>query len=170
MASRLKDHYDVLYKGKQGRVAHEYILDLRSLRQHTELTEVDVAKRLMDYGFHAPTMSWPVLGTVMIEPTESENQAEMDRFVDAMISIHGEIQEVLDGSVAAEDSVLSSAPHTAALIMSDAWDRKYSREKAAFPMPWSNENKFWPTVRRVNDAHGDRNLVCSCLPLEAYSE
>lgn len=170
MASSLKGHYDVLYKGTNGRVAHEYILDLRALRQHTELTEVDVAKRLMDYGFHAPTMSWPVLGTVMIEPTESENKAELDRFIDAMISIHGDIQQVLNGEVNAADSVLSNAPHTAAMIMSDAWDKAYSREKAAFPLSWSGDNKFWPTVRRVNDAHGDRNLVCSCLPLEAYQD
>lgn len=170
MASSLKEHYDVLYKGTNGRVAHEYILDLRALRQHTELTEVDVAKRLMDYGFHAPTMSWPVLGTVMIEPTESENKAELDRFIDAMISIHGDIQLVLNGEVNASDSVLSNAPHTAAMIMSDAWDKNYTREQAAFPLSWSGENKFWPTVRRVNDAHGDRNLVCSCLPLEAYQD
>jgi glycine dehydrogenase len=170
MAEKLKGHYEVLYKGSHGRVAHEYILDLRALRQHTELTEVDVAKRLMDYGFHAPTMSWPVLGTVMVEPTESENQAELDRFVEAMISIRGEIQEVMDGRVDAAQSVLSNAPHTAALVMSDNWDKGYSREKAAFPASWSHENKFWPTVRRVNDAHGDRNLVCSCLPLEAYQD
>jgi glycine dehydrogenase len=170
MATRLKGHFDVLYKGSHGRVAHEYILDLRSLRQHTALTEVDVAKRLMDYGFHAPTMSWPVLGTVMVEPTESENKAELDRFVEAMIAIRGEMQEVISGSVKPEDSVLSNAPHTAALVISDSWDKPYSREKAAFPAPWSHENKFWPTVRRVNDAYGDRNLVCSCLPIEAYQD
>lgn len=170
MATRLKGHYDVLYTGSRGRVAHEYILDLRGLRQHTELTEVDVAKRLMDYGFHAPTMSWPVLGTVMVEPTESENKGELDRFVEAMISIRVEMQEVISGSVKAEDSVLANAPHTAALVISDKWDKLYSREKAAFPASWSHDNKFWPTVRRVNDAHGDRNLVCSCLPLEAYQD
>ena len=115
-------------------------------------------------------MSWPVLGTVMVEPTESENKGELDRFVEAMISIRAEMQEVISGSVKAEDSVLANAPHTAALVISDQWDKHYSREKAAFPASWSHDNKFWPTVRRVNDAHGDRNLVCSCLPIEAYQD
>ena len=168
MAQRLKEHYDVLYTGKNDRVAHEYILDLRSLRQHTTLTEVDVAKRLMDYGFHAPTMSWPVVGTVMVEPTESENKAELDRFVEAMTSIRAEIQEVELGLVEGKDSVLANAPHTAALVTADEWEQAYSREKAAWPASWSRTHKFWPSVRRVNDAQGDRNLVCSCLPLEAY--
>lgn len=168
MAKRLSNHYDVLYTGKSGRVAHEYILDLRSLRQNTELTEVDVAKRLMDYGFHAPTMSWPVVGTVMVEPTESENKAELDRFVEAMTSIRAEIQEVELGLVADKESVLANAPHTAAMVTADEWNQAYSREKAAWPASWSHSHKFWPSVRRVNDAQGDRNLVCSCLPLEAY--
>jgi len=168
MAHRLKEHYDVLYKGKNDRVAHEYILDLRSLRQNTTLTEVDVAKRLMDYGFHAPTMSWPVVGTVMVEPTESENKAELDRFVEAMTSIRAEIQEVELGLVEGETSVLANAPHTAAMVTAEAWEQAYSRERAAWPASWSHSHKFWPTVRRVNDAQGDRNLVCSCLPLEAY--
>jgi len=169
MAHRLKGHYDVLYTGRNGFVAHEFILDLRHLRQHTELTEVDVAKRLMDYGFHAPTMSWPVVGTMMVEPTESENKEELDRFCEAMISIRTEIQEVELGVVASKDSVLANAPHTAALVMADVWEKVYSRERAAYPAPWTHEHKFWPTVRRVNDAHGDRHLVCSCLPLEAYA-
>lgn len=168
MAHRLKEHYDVLYKGKNDRVAHEYILDLRGLRQHTTLTEVDVAKRLMDYGFHAPTMSWPVVGTVMVEPTESENKAELDRFVEAMTSIRAEIQEVELGLVDGDASVLANAPHTAAMVTSEEWEQVYSREKAAWPASWSYSHKFWPSVRRVNDAQGDRNLVCSCLPLEAY--
>ena len=168
MANALAEHYDVLYKGTNGRVAHEYILDLRSLRQNTTLTEVDVAKRLMDYGFHAPTMSWPVVGTVMVEPTESENKAELDRFIEAMTSIRAEIQEVELGLVEGKDSVLAKAPHTAAMITADEWEQVYSRSKAAWPASWSRTHKFWPTVRRVNDAQGDRNLVCSCLPLEAY--
>ncbi len=170
MAKQLSEHYNILYTGSNGRVAHEYILDLRSLRHDTVLTEVDVAKRLMDYGFHAPTMSWPVVGTVMVEPTESENKAELDRFVEAMTSIRAEIQEVELGLVDGEKSVLANAPHTAAMVSADEWDQEYSREKAAYPASWSRSNKFWPSVRRVNDAQGDRNLVCSCLPLEAYQD
>ena len=170
MAHQLRKHYDILYTGANGRVAHEYILDLRNLRQNTVLTEVDVAKRLMDYGFHAPTMSWPVVGTVMVEPTESENKAELDRFVDAMTSIRAEIQEVELGLIDGAESVLANAPHTAECVMADDWDKAYSREKAAYPISWSKDNKFWPSVRRVNDAHGDRNLVCSCLPLAAFEE
>lgn len=170
MAKRLSEHYNILYTGKNDRVAHEYILDLRSLRQNTELTEVDVAKRLMDYGFHAPTMSWPVVGTVMVEPTESENKAELDRFVEAMTSIRAEIQEVELGLVEAKESVLANAPHTAAMVTANDWTQVYPREKAAWPASWSHSHKFWPTVRRVNDAQGDRNLVCSCLPLEAYQD
>lgn len=170
MAHRLKEHYNILYTGASGRVAHEYILDLRSLRQNTTLTEVDVAKRLMDYGFHAPTMSWPVVGTVMVEPTESENKAELDRFIEAMTSIRAEIQEVELGLVDGETSALANAPHTADMVTAENWEQAYSREKAAWPASWSRSNKFWPSVRRVNDAQGDRNLVCSCLPLEAFQE
>jgi len=170
MANRLGEHYEILYKGSNGRVAHEYILDLRSLRQNTVLTEVDVAKRLMDYGFHAPTMSWPVVGTVMVEPTESENKAELDRFIEAMTLIRGEIQEVELGLVEGKQSVLANAPHTPGMVTSDDWNQAYSREKAAFPASWSHESKFWPSVRRVNDAQGDRQLICSCLPLEAFAE
>ncbi len=170
MASRLHGMFETLYTGESGRVAHEFILDLRELRQESSLTEVDVAKRLMDYGFHAPTMSWPVLGTMMVEPTESESRSELDRFCEAMIAIHGEIREVLDGTVPPEDNVLSNAPHTAAMVSADTWERPYSREKAAYPAAWLRQHKFWPSVRRVNDAHGDRNLVCSCAPLEAYMD
>ncbi|MBO6574791.1 MAG: aminomethyl-transferring glycine dehydrogenase [Rhodothermales bacterium] len=170
MAKRLEGTYDVLYTGPGGRVAHEFILDLRHLRQHTSLTEVDVAKRLMDYGFHAPTMSWPVVGTVMVEPTESEAKAELDRFCEAMISIRSEIQEVELGIADAERNVLSQAPHTAAKVLADEWEMPYPREKAAYPAPWTREHKFWPTVRRVNDAQGDRQLVCTCPPIEAYQD
>jgi len=170
MAERLKDHFDVLFRGEHGRVAHEFILDLRPLRRATGITEEDVAKRLMDYGFHAPTMSWPVPGTVMVEPTESESKGELDRFCDALISIRAEIQQVEMGVADAEDNVLKHAPHTAAVVVSDRWERGYSRERAAFPAPWTREQKFWPSVGRVDNAYGDRNLVCSCPPIEAYEE
>ena len=170
MAKRLESHYDVLFRGRRGRVAHEFILDVRSLRKATGITEEDVAKRLMDYGFHAPTMSWPVPGTIMIEPTESESKAELDRFCDALISIRAEIQQVELGLLDREDNPLRNAPHTAAVVLSDAWSHEYGREQAAFPAPWTREHKFWPTVGRVDNAYGDRNLVCSCPPVEAYAE
>ena len=168
MAKRLSSHYEVLYTGTNGRVAHEFILDLRHLRNETSLTEVDVAKRLMDYGFHAPTMSWPVVGTMMVEPTESESKDELDRFCDAMISIRAEIQEVEVGLISGEDSLLANAPHTTGMLVANEWEQVYTREQAAFPAPWTRDHKFWPVVRRVNDAAGDRNLVCSCQPIEAY--
>ncbi|GMQ80996.1 MAG: aminomethyl-transferring glycine dehydrogenase [Rhodothermia bacterium] len=168
MVKKLSAHYEVLYTGTKGRVAHEFILDLRHLRSETSLTEVDVAKRLMDYGFHAPTMSWPVVGTMMVEPTESESKDELDRFCEAMISIRAEIQEVEVGLVAGKDSLLSNAPHTAGMVTANEWEQVYSREQAAFPAPWTRDHKFWPAVRRVDDAAGDRNLVCSCQPIEAY--
>ncbi len=169
IARRLRAHYDIVYTGKNDRVAHEFILDLRALRRDTKLTEVDVAKRLMDYGYHAPTMSWPVVGTMMIEPTESESKAELDRFIEAMTLIRDEIREVELGLAHAEDNVLHNAPHTAPMVVNDTWDQPYSRSKAAFPAPWLQERKFWPSVRRVDDAHGDRNLVCACPPMEAYA-
>ena len=151
-------------------MAHEFILDLRPFRQTGSATEVDVAKRLMDYGYHAPTMSWPVPGTMMIEPTESESKEELDRFCDAMISIRSEIQEVELGLADKERNVLKNAPHTAGFVLRDDWDEPYGREKAAFPAPWTREHKFWPAVRRVDDAYGDRNLICACPPMEAYAE
>jgi glycine dehydrogenase len=170
MARRLEEHFEVLFRGRNGRVAHEFILDLRPLRKASGISEEDVAKRLMDYGFHAPTMSWPVPGTVMVEPTESEPKAELDRFCDALISIRAEIQQVEMGVADPEDNALKRAPHTAAVVVADDWNRKYSREQAAFPAPWTREHKFWPTVGRVDNAYGDRNLVCACLPMEAYEE
>ncbi len=169
LASRLKPHFDILYRGRQGRVAHEFIVDLRPFRQAAEVSEVDVAKRLMDYGFHAPTMSWPVVGTMMIEPTESESKAELDRFSEAMISIRAEIQEIEIGLMSKEDNPLVNAPHTMSMVVADTWGHEYPRERAAFPAPWCKDHKFWPSVRRVNDAYGDRNLVCACPPLEAYT-
>ena len=168
VASALKDYYDILYTGTEGFVAHEMILDCRKFKTMADITEADIAKRLMDYGFHAPTLSFPVHGTLMMEPTESESKAELDRFIQAMIDIHKDIMEIADGKLKAEESVLRGAPHTADTLLIENWDRIYSREKAAFPLPWVMENKFWPSVSRINDTFGDRNLVCSCEPIESY--
>jgi len=170
MASRLEDHFDVLFRGRRGRVAHEFILDMRPFRKSAGITEEDVAKRLQDYGFHGPTMSWPVIGTIMAEPTESESKVELDRFCDALISIKAEIQQVELGIADREDNALKNAPHTAAVVMADQWDHKYTREQAAYPAPWTRASKFWPTVGRVDNAYGDRNLVCACPPVEEYAE
>ena len=166
MAQRLDPHFPVLYKGKNGRVAHECILDLREWKQRAGIEVEDVAKRLMDYGFHAPTMSWPVPGTLMIEPTESESLEELDRFCDAMIAIHGELVAVEEGRLDKADNPLKNAPHTAECVMADEWPHPYSREVAAFPLPWLRANKFWPSVRRVDNVYGDRNLFCTCGPVE----
>lgn len=165
IATRLKNHYQILYTGKNGRVAHECILDLRGMKI---VSVEDVAKRLIDYGFHAPTMSWPVVGTLMVEPTESESKEELDRFCDAMIKIREEIQSVEEGKVDADRNVLKMAPHTVRVMTETNWDRPYSRETAAYPLPWVQDFKFWPTVGRVNNVHGDKNLICSCAPLESY--
>jgi glycine dehydrogenase len=170
MARRLEDHYQVLFRGRRGRVGHEFILDLRPFRRSAGVTEEDVAKRLQDYGFHSPTMSWPVPGTIMIEPTESESRAELDRFCDALVSIRAEVEQIEMGVADRDDNALKHAPHTAAALLADDWDHAYSREQAAFPAPWTREHKFWPSVRRVDNAYGDRNLVCTCPPLEAYEE
>ena len=168
MAKRLERYYDVLYRGRGGCVAHEFILDLRKLRKSCGITEEDVAKRLMDYGFHAPTMSWPVPGTIMVEPTESEPKDELDRFCDALISIRAEIEQVELGVADPEDNLLRNAPHTAQSVVRDDWGHPYSREQAVFPAPWTREHKYWPPVARVDNAFGDRNLVCACPPVEAY--
>lgn len=168
IARRLDPFYPVLYKGKQGQVAHECILDLRPLRKTAGIEVEDIAKRLMDYGFHAPTVSWPVPGTMMIEPTESESKVELDRFCEAMIAIRAEIQAIEEGKADPQENLLKGAPHTAEAISSDQWQRLYSREQAAYPAPWTREFKFWPAVGRINNAYGDRNLVCACLPMEAY--
>ncbi|MDB2448751.1 aminomethyl-transferring glycine dehydrogenase subunit GcvPB, partial [bacterium] len=169
MAERLKPHYPILYSGRNGRVAHECILDLRPLKAETGISEVDLAKRLMDYGFHAPTMSFPVPGTFMVEPTESENRAELDRFIDAMIAIRGEIERVASGEWPADNNPLVHAPHTQADLIDD-WNRPYSRELGCYPLPWVAEAKFWPAVNRVDDVWGDRNLFCSCPSPDAYLE
>ena len=170
VAQALKDYYPVLYTGNKGLVAHECIIDVRPLSEASGVTVEDVAKRLMDYGYHAPTMSWPVAGTLMIEPTESESKEELDRFCAAMISIHGEIQEVIEGKADSENNVLKHAPHTAEVVTSDQWDRPYSREQAAYPLKTLREHKFWPYVGRIDNVHGDRNLVCSCAGMEEYIE
>ena len=169
IARRLEQYYPVVYKGKAGLVAHECILDLRSLKRSAGIEVDDIAKRLMDYGFHAPTVSWPVAGTIMVEPTESESKEELDRFCDAMIRIRKEIEEIELGKVDRENNVLKNAPHTAEALLTTEWKHSYSREQAAYPAPWTREHKFWPTVGRIDNAFGDRNFVCSCLPMEAYA-
>ncbi|MFC5270685.1 aminomethyl-transferring glycine dehydrogenase [Adhaeribacter terreus] len=166
--ARLEKHYPVLYVGKNGRCAHEMILDCRSFKKFGVEVE-DIAKRLMDYGYHAPTVSFPVAGTLMVEPTESEAKEELDRFCDAMIAIRKEIEEVENGTADQKNNVLKHAPHTAELALAENWDRPYSREKAVYPYEFSRTSKFWPTVSRIDSAYGDRNLICSCTPLEAYA-
>jgi glycine dehydrogenase len=169
IAKRLDPYFPVLFNGKRGLVAHECIVDLRHWKSAGIEVE-DVAKRLMDYGFHAPTVSWPVAGTMMIEPTESEPKQELDRFCDAMISIHGEMNAVARGEIDRENNVLKNAPHTARQIASDKWEHSYSREQAAFPAPWTHEHKFWPAVARIDNVYGDRNLFCSCPPIEQFTD
>jgi len=169
IAKRLDPYFPVLFKGKHGLVAHECILDLRQWK-NVGIEVEDVAKRLMDYGFHAPTISWPVAGTMMVEPTESEPKHELDRFCDAMISIHAEIEAVANGKTDRKNNLLKGAPHTARQIASENWDQPYSREEAAFPAPWTREHKFWPAVARIDNVYGDRNLFCSCPPIEEFTE
>ena len=165
--SKLEKVFDVLYVGKNGRCAHEMIIDMRKFKASAGVEVIDIAKRLMDYGFHAPTVSFPVAGTLMIEPTESEPKGELDRFCDALLTIRKEIEQ---GKAPKDDNVLKHAPHTAAVVMSDEWKRSYSREKAAFPTPWVRARKFWPSIGRINDTYGDRQLVCTCPPMEEYME
>ncbi|MFZ5552264.1 MAG: aminomethyl-transferring glycine dehydrogenase [Bacteroidota bacterium] len=165
---RLKDHFPILYVGKNGRVAHEMILDCREFKRTAHVEVADIAKRLMDFGFHAPTVAFPVVDTLMVEPTESESKAELDRFCDAMITIRKEIDEIAKGEQDAESNVIKNAPHTYKVCAANEWKNKYSREKAAFPLPWVAEAKFWPSVSRVDNAYGDRNLVCSCPSVESY--
>ena len=167
IATRLDPHFPVLYKGANGRVAHECILDLR---QFKKVTVEDVAKRLMDFGFHAPTVSWPVAGTMMVEPTESESKEELDRFCEAMVAIRAEIESVECGAVDAEDNLLKNAPHTTDMVGGNAWPHDYERERAAFPATWLRDYKFWPAVGRIDNVWGDRNLVCSCAGMEAFTE
>ena len=168
IAARLEPYFPVVYRGKHGRVAHECIVDLRAFKKSCGIEVEDVAKRLMDYGFHAPTMSWPIAGTMMIEPTESEPRSELDRFCEAMIAIRGEIRAIEEGRASKEDNPLKHAPHTAAVLCADEWHHAYSRDQAAFPAPWTRGRKFWPAVGRIDNPFGDRNLVCTCPPVETY--
>ena len=166
VARRLQSYFPVLYRGHGNLVAHECILDLR---QFKGVTVEDVAKRLMDYGFHAPTISWPVPGTMMVEPTESESKEELDRFCEALISIHAEIAAIQSGPADKQNNLLKNAPHTADMLVAEPWGHPYSREQACFPAPWLRDHKFWPAVGRIDNVFGDRNLVCSCVGMEAYS-
>ncbi|MBP9211438.1 MAG: glycine dehydrogenase (aminomethyl-transferring), partial [Bacteroidetes bacterium] len=168
--ARLEKAFDILYVGKNGRCAHEMIVDMRKFKASAGVEVVDIAKRLMDYGFHAPTVSFPVAGTLMIEPTESEPKSELDRFCEAMLHIRKEIEEIEQGTYPKESNVLKHAPHTASVVMNSDWTRPYSREKAAFPTAWVRAHKFWPSIGRINDTHGDRQLVCVCPPTESYME
>ncbi len=170
MKARLEKYFEILYTGPNGTCAHEFIVDLRPFKATAGIEAEDVAKRLMDYGFHAPTLSFPVPGTIMIEPTESEDQPELDRFCDAMIQIHAEISAIEEGRADKTDNVLKNAPHTQQVICADNWDHAYSRQDAAFPLPYTKENKFWPSIARVNNTYGDRHLICTCEPVSAYAE
>jgi glycine dehydrogenase len=166
MAKRLSEHYDVLYTGANGLVAHEFIIDCRPFEREANVNVEDIAKRLMDYGFHAPTMSFPVPGTLMIEPTECEPKAELDRLCDALIGIRNEIRAIERGELSREDNPLKHAPHSAAAVTANEWTHAYSRTQAAWPATWLSGHKFWPPVSRIDNAHGDRHLACSCPPLE----
>jgi glycine dehydrogenase len=170
MAKRLENHYRILFAGKNGRCAHEFIIDLRPFEKSANIKPDDVAKRLQDYGFHGPTMSWPVPGTLMIEPTESEPKAELDRFCEAMIAIREEIRSIEQGRMDKADNPLKNSPHTIAMVSADEWKHPYTREQAAFPAPWLRDAKFWPHVGRVDNPYGDRNLVCTCPPMSSYAE
>jgi len=170
MKARLEKFYPILFTGKNGTCAHEFIIDLRPFKQSAGIEAEDVAKRLIDYGFHAPTMSFPVPGTIMIEPTESEDKPELDRFCDAMISIYEEIKAIEAGKADKTNNALKNAPHTQAVVCADEWNQPYTRKEAAFPLYYVTQNKFWPSVSRVNNTHGDRNLVCTCEPIESYME
>ncbi|MCY7394104.1 MAG: glycine dehydrogenase (aminomethyl-transferring), partial [Leptolyngbyaceae cyanobacterium CAN_BIN12] len=167
IAKRLEGHYSVLYKGKQGFVAHECILDLRQFKKTADIDVDDIAKRLIDYGFHPPTVSWPVAGTIMVEPTESESKTEIDRFCDAMIAIREEIRVIEEGSADRQNNLLKNAPHTA-VSLTEEWNHPYSRQQAVYPTQWTRDHKFWAAVGRIDQAYGDRNLVCTCPPMSAY--
>jgi glycine dehydrogenase len=170
MRARLEGQYEILYTNHNGECAHEFIVDLRPFKKSAEIEAEDVAKRLMDYGFHAPTLSFPVPGTIMIEPTESEDKGELDRFCDAMLSIREEIRAIEEGKADKKDNPLKNAPHTQHVVISSQWAHGYTREQAAFPLPYVRENKFWPSVARVNNTYGDRNLICTCEPISSYVE
>jgi glycine dehydrogenase len=166
----LKDDFPILYSGNKGRVAHEMILDCNKFFGTAGLQVIDIAKRLMDYGFHAPTVAFPVHGTLMVEPTESEPLSELDRFIDAMKSIRQEIRNIEEGKADKDDNMVKNAPHTAKMIINSFWERPYSRELAAFPKAWSHDDKYWPAVGKIDDAFGDRNLFCTCAPVDEYED
>jgi glycine dehydrogenase len=170
MRARLQGQFEILYTNHNGQCAHEFIVDLRPFKKSAEIEAEDVAKRLMDYGFHAPTMSFPVPGTIMIEPTESEDKAELDRFCDALLSIRQEIRDIEEGKMDKKNNALKNAPHTQLAVVNSEWNKPYTREQAAFPMYYVTQNKFWPSVARVNNTYGDRNLICTCEPVESYME
>ena len=170
IAARLEPHFPILYRGARKRVAHECIIDCRGFAASSGVQVEDIAKRLADYGFHAPTMSWPVAGTLMIEPTESENKAEIDRFCEAMISIAAEISSIAAGTWSQTDNPLKNAPHTAREVAESEWTHPYTRAQAAYPLPFVTAQKYWPPVKRVDNVYGDRNLICSCAPLESYAQ
>jgi glycine dehydrogenase len=170
MKARLEKKYKILYSGANGTCAHEFIVDLRPFKASAGIEAEDVAKRLMDYGFHAPTLSFPVPGTIMVEPTESEDKAELDRFCDALLSIHEEILAIETGKADKTDNALKNAPHTQQAVIAEEWKHAYTRNQAAFPLPYVRENKFWPSVARVNNTYGDRNLICTCEPVSSYAE
>ena len=170
LKSKLEQHYKILYTNDKGRVAHEMILECRDFKAASGVEVSDIAKRLMDYGFHAPTVSFPVAGTLMVEPTESESKEELDRFVETMIAIKEEVNDIIEGKADKTNNVLKNAPHTSKVLLADNWDKPYSRQQAAFPLKWVEDAKYWTTVGRVDDAYGDRNLVCSCNPIEDYAE
>ena len=170
MKARLENEFPILYSGAHGYCAHEFIVDLRPFKATAGVEAEDVAKRLMDYNFHAPTMSFPVAGTIMIEPTESEDKGEMDRFCNALLQIREEIRAIENGTADKTENVLKNAPHTMTMVMADNWSKPYSRQEAAFALPYVQQNKFWPSVRRVNNTFGDRNLICTCEPTSAYAE
>ncbi|MEY2720338.1 MAG: hypothetical protein RLZZ273_1704, partial [Bacteroidota bacterium] len=167
--SKLEGSYSILYTGTNGRCAHEMIVDLREFKQRGGIEAEDVAKRMMDYGFHAPTLSFPVAGTIMIEPTESESKAELDRFIEMLLAIRNEIEDVCTGVADAKENPLKHAPHTMFVVTADTWDRPYSRAQAAFPLPWVRDRKFWPSIGRVDNAQGDRVLICTCPSIEEYA-
>jgi glycine dehydrogenase len=168
LKARLEKYYPVVYSGSKGRNAHELIFDMRQFKKTSGIEVEDIAKRLMDYGFHAPTVSFPVHGTLMVEPTESESKAELDKFCEAMMSIREEIREIENKNIDAVDNPLKNSPHTAAEVIKTDWNHPYSREKAVFPAKYVKDDKFWPAVGRINNAYGDRNLVCACPPIEDY--
>jgi len=168
MRKRLEGHFKILFTNQNGKCAHEFIIDIRPFKASCGIVEEDIAKRLIDYSFHAPTMSWPVVGTLMIEPTESEPLAELDRFCDAMIAIREEIAEIENGTASKDDNLLKNAPHTMEEVMADTWTKPYSRERAAYPKKYLRANKHWPTTGRLDNVYGDRNVVCSCPPIEDY--